>query len=228
MTVNEIYLTAQDLMSKDHSGYFDNDEFNRLLKLSENTLFEYYLAVFERSRVLSAPISPFKTEADLSISGGVYPFPNNYRHRIELMAKVVDVVDGVVTITQYPAYFLNAGSIGMTITSPIRKPSITKRKFNFEENENGFILYPSGTYPVRLVYFRDITYAVRAVTINDTTLQEDYDSDSSTQPEWSDSEFDNLVDLMLFYKGLRVRENAVIEWVAAKKNLTIVPEKAKL
>lgn len=228
MTVNEIYETTRLLLSKDHAGYFSNDEFNRLLKLSESALFEYYLSLWEKSRVISAPILVFHKHENITASGGVFAFPDDYRYRTEVLPRVVEVDGTTVNITGHPAYYLPAGSKGLTLTSAIRKPSIANRQFFYEENEDGFTLYPTGNYQIQLYYFRNIVYAVRGVVINETTVQEDYNSGSSTQPEWGDNELDNLVDLVLFFKGIRLRENAIIDYIATKKNLAILPEKAKL
>lgn len=224
INVEEIYQTLNQVITKDGAGSVSSDEFNNFSALAENDLFDYYISRYEQDRVIAEPILQFHTSATLA---SPYALPGDYRHRAEVFVEAYESNNGASVKKQFPCHYLHDGSKGLTLSSPIRKPSLANREFAYERNGDNLKVYPDGV-PVLLYYFAQWDYAVRGFTYNGTTDEEEYDSGTSTNYAWNNSERSNLIDLICFYKGLRLRENAIVQWVAAKKNLTAVPEKLKL
>ena len=46
--------------------------------------------------------------------------------------------------------------------------------------------------------------------------EEDYDPATSIDLQWGEQDQTNLVDLMLFFKGIQVREGELLQWVVQK------------
>jgi len=52
-------------------------------------------------------------------------------------------------------------------------------------------------------------------------LEEVYNDATSTQLEWNSEELSTFVDMVLFYKGIILRESELISWIHAKRSVPI-------
>jgi len=73
---------------------------------------------------------------------------------------------------------------------------------------------------VNFKYIRDPRVAKYGVTIDVVNRIEVYDPLTSVDPEWLAQDTDNLVDLILMFQGLAIRENAIIQWLQQKNQFT--------
>lgn len=225
--IQDVYSDVRNILRKDSgAGYFSNEEFMRYSVLAENALFDYYLSFFETDRVIARPLMTFHKEAEIAKVNGIYALPADYRSRKEVLVKVVEVIDCETSVSWYHAKYI--AEKGLALQSALRKPSLVKRKFYFEEYGTYLNILPE-EYDggIKLNYFREITYGSRVVTI-DTNAQEEIPNTGSgnyRNYEWDASERGNLVDLILFYLGLSLRESPVVEWVAAKNKAGNMPGK---
>lgn len=211
--INSLYILVNDLLRKDHAGWISSDEFNRLVNLSQEVLFEFYndtrdereannvLEVFEKTAMLTAS------------SAGFFALPNDYKDRIE--AALVTVSCGEKLWA--PIDYLRRQTEFRTLSSPIRKPTLKRPKYVIRSGV--MEVFPEVKGGVKLRYYRKPAEAERGFNLNTTTFEEEYDAGSSTDLEWGEGQTDNFVDLLLYYKGLTLRETELIQWVQSAKQL---------
>ena len=228
--VNLIWNNVRDLSRKDHAGYISTDEFNRSINLAQADLVEFYLAMYEKTGRFASALDPFRRQAPLSSSSpGIYPLPDDYRQWCEVGVQWVDTSCGDAQVELYPAEPLRANEKLLTLTSAIRRPSMFKRIFKYHILNGNLHLYPTSFMGnVHLEYLINPPDAARGYVLNTTTLEEDYDAPTTINLIWPKSEISNFTDLMLFYKGVVVQSTPLLQWVAAKKQATAIPEAISL
>lgn len=215
MSTDDIYIIVQNITGKDNSGYMDNDEFNNYLRLSSNALFEYYYKMFEKTRSIHNALRPFIVNKNISVSNGVAPLPSDYRNVIS--ARGILNVGGVKTY--HEAHDLKHHEDIYIVTSPIRKP---KRGLYAYRIAGEQIQWRPEDYTgkIRFEYFKNPQYGERVTTINIDTDQEEYDDTNSIDSEWPETELNNLVDIIIGFKGIQIRESELLTWLK-EKNLSI-------
>lgn len=216
--VNYIYNRVSDLSAKHKSGYITNDQFNRDLTHMQDLLFRYYVDMYASTKRVVDVMATFVDFKSVKVIEGLVTPPNNFEHMIEGTTLLLENdCDGEVIVTEHPIYRL-INDRNMTLSSPIRKPSKTKNLYYYDLMGESLYIYPEDVSGrMRIKYFRKPNVATRAVTIDTTTDDETYDEDNSTQLEWKSIETDNIIDIMLFFKGVQIRETNLLQWVGAKR-----------
>lgn len=225
ISIEWLYKRLEDLSRKDKAGYMSDTEFTRDVNQASNILLEYYHLQYEKGQNTLDALQPFITEKRLPIVNGYVDFPSDYRHRLELgyiyVTNTNKCEDNPPTQDPYPMDYLNSNEEMHNERSPIRKSSIEKKRFYHLFVNNKIKVLPSSlTGFVNLKYIRrpiDALYSVKFDTIN---RQQNFDAATSVDLEWSEQESHNIVDLLLFFKGLEVRETALINWVMQHKQYT--------
>jgi hypothetical protein len=228
--VNLIWNNVRDLSRKDHAGYISTDEFNRTINLAQKDLFDYYLAMYEKTGRFAVALAPFRVQVQLNAtSAGVYPLPQDYRQWCEAGVIYWNNECGGGSTEFLPAEPLRANEKYLTLSSPIRKPSMANGIFKYQIIADLLYLFPTSFQgQVQLEYLKNPPDAVRGYTLNFSTFEEDYNPLTTTNLIWPESETSNFTDLILFYKGIVVQSTPILSWVATKKQLAPMPESVAL
>lgn len=212
MDIQALYLVWADRLRKNQSGYISNDEFNRLVDAAQNDLYFVYFSQYELNQSVPDGLRPFVKEAEIPVVDGVVAFPADYRHRIELYAVIVKNVDGGnPTKTEYLTTYLEGNEWGQTLASPIRKPSLEGKTFMHTMGVGGFKIAPTALTLTKIRYLREFSPSNRQITVVDDN--EEYDPATSSPLDWPESTKEQLLELMLMYSGLPLRDPVLIQFM---------------
>ena len=212
VSVQTIYLLVQDATRKDlQGGYASNDEFNRQLNYAQELLFDYYYDNMNESAARESLID-FQVLSDIvPTTSGIYTRPADYKEKLDASLRVEE---------EYPpVHFPARDELAMTLSSPVRGPNIDKRVIVGEILSSTINIYPQTGNTLRFRYYKLLTQALRAVTLNVTTQEYEYDPANTIDLEWNEGNLQNFVDVMLLLKGIIIRDSALIQWVQAKENI---------
>lgn len=207
----------QDLIKLGQTGFDSNESFNRDMNEAELVMLDYHHRMYGLSQNLSDAVNPFVKKQEVQIVSGFVSEPSDYAHRLDMEYKVVVNTALEPTVSYTP---MNIEKVGENRSlSAIRRPTITDTDtYSYRQESGGFyVLPPELTGYVRITYLRYPISGSRAVTV--ASDQEVYDSGNSVNLEWPATELSNFVDLMLFFRGISVRANEVVQWVAANKQI---------
>lgn len=218
--VDVLYKSIKDLLRKDFNGWISSDEFNRMLALAQNDIFEYYLFAIQKNHRITNALRTFIEESNLTVVSGYADLPENFRYKLEVLFEIIENGEDCVPVTTMkPGTQLNSDKPGMRYESVILSPDISKKQLAYEFIGDTIKVHPNNFIGrIYLKYYRKPARAERAYTVNSTTFEEVYDQGFSTQLEWNEEEMSNFVDVMLFYNGLKTRESPIIEWLGVKNS----------
>lgn len=216
--INKLYLLVNnDIARKDHAGYTSTDEFNRQVNVVQNLLFDFYIEKND-ARAME-PLRPFVTESYIPSATEYYPLPSDYRQQLEVGFEFVTGGDCDTPPTKIikSADLLSHDEVLLTSESPIRSQ---ERQYSFI---GGDIKISPADFigNVYLKYYRYPVDATRGFILDVATQEEVYDIESSVNLEWDSLEMPNLVDLMLIYKGISVRNTEIIQWAMGKQSMEL-------
>lgn len=218
ISVQQLWLSQKDFTRKDHAGYTSTDEFNRMLNQAQSELFEYYLMKIQQNTRQVAALQPFVVEQYLS-GTQYYNLPEDYRYKLEVGFELVENGPDCTPVSELrSANHYTSDKDLLSIESPIRGPSVTRKIFGYE-----FIANQIKTYPVDfngrvyLKYYREPVTVARGYTLNTTTQEEEYDAGSTVDLEWPASEEYIFRDILLMYKGIILRESEIVQWIVNKR-----------
>ena len=230
ISVNSLWEQVRDLTRKDHAGYTSTDEFNRLLNLAQQQLTQYYLDQAESDADIERNLNHLVKRVELSPSATqLYDHPADFRKRKSIRVKLVENAgSGGPVVSEKPCTYMRDSEVGLTLSSPIRKPSLSKRLFRFEDLTGQFKIWPADfSGNIILKYYSNPPTATRGFTLNTGTQEEEYDVGTTTDLVWPETELTNFVDLLLLYKGIALRESELVQWVQAKKSQGVLPEEVR-
>lgn len=214
-----------DLSTKGKEGYTDNDVFNRDIRDTQNTYMNYLLSLFEEEQRISDSLNPFIAEIDLPIVaesyGSYVTLPSDYRRRIEVGYFLQQSgASKIVAMDQ-----LNGNEVLRNEDGEIRASGLSKKLFKY-----GFVAGKLQIKPDNLVgrvylkYFQDFPVATRAVTDDTPNNQQNYDAGNTVDLIWDAQDEPNFIDLLLYYKGGIIKDNALMNWVTSKQQY-LTPKK---
>lgn len=225
VSVKFVFDRVADLSRKDKAGYMSADEFNRDLAQAQDVLMQYYYEQYENTQRIVDSLMPFVKAQNLLINAGWVDLPSDYRHRLEVgyiySENSNECGGGEPLQDPYPMRYLNANEEMETMQSAIRKPSLAKKLFYHLFLNNRIKVLPSGL--VGYIYFKYIQVppeAIYGVTLDVVNDQQNYDPSTSINLIWNEQDAHHLVDIMLLFKGIAVRESALIEWLQQKQGIT--------
>ena len=128
-----LWESVRDLTRKDHAGYTSKEEFNRLVANAQSDLFEYYIGVCQIDARAKMALQWLIVEATLTKAlPQYYNLPSTFRYPLNVGAVVIESADCTPSIDNYPSDEWSSDEDLLTLRSPIRKPSIEKRRFAHE------------------------------------------------------------------------------------------------
>lgn len=227
ISVEFIFNRVRDLARKDKSGYMSDLEFNRNLNETQHILLDYYYERFGDGQYGQDSINPFLKELLLPITNGFVDFPDDYRHRVEVGNVHVENVytaDCKVNnpkVEEYPLLYLHPDEERQTMASAIRRPSKEKKLIYHTFVNNRIKILPKTIVGnIALKYISQPPEAIYATTLNTDTDKQEYDAANSVDLIWNEQDKHNIVDIMLLFLGIQIRESALINWVMARKRIT--------
>lgn len=220
--INSVYVRYNDLLLKGKGGYISGDEFNRSIRDTQSYLSEFYIEKIE-GRIIPDTLSAFVTEVELPIASGYATLPSDYAHKRDWIMEIQDLtcVGNSVIYDQYEINELKSGEYSNLLRSPIRKPSITENKYSAElVMDQKIKVYPKETVGrVYLKYIKLPPVATWASTVDVPNDQENYDAGSSIDLIWDETDFNSILNIMLYLKGAQVRDSEIINWMSARTQI---------
>lgn len=226
INVEQIYQSLRDLSTKGKGGYSDTDEFNKNSKRAELLLWQYYFSIFEATRRVPEAMLPFMTESALGLdTNGAFDLPTDFGHMLNVQYGTVK--NGATcgddpVVSNNPVYYLQKSELTVTLSSLVRGPSLAKKQFyySFSPSKKAQVYPVKMTGQVAIQYLRLPNFAIRAFTLDTTNDEQVYNAGASVQYEWQTQEENNLVDILLMFQGVIIRDNALIQWAASHQSVT--------
>ena len=226
ISVLDIVKGLEDLSRKDKSGYMSSEEITRDMNRAQQILMSYRWDRYSKKEATIDSLNPFVKEQQLQIVKGFVDFPSDYRHRIEMgnifieNAHNDDCTVSNPTVTESELRYLAPNEERLTLSSPIRKPSIAKKRIYHTFVNNKIKILPKETVGyVVSKYLSQPPVAKYATIVNPATDKEEYDPSNSIDLQWNPQDITHFIDLMLLFKGLSTRESALINWVMTRKRI---------
>jgi len=225
ISVEEIYQSLLDLTRKDQAGYSSSEEFNRALETTQQVLYNFYLDQVEDKSLLRQALAPFVKESVLTLTAGAYPVPADFRLE-ESVEFVTYTQEGTVRTPQrWPAYQYGGQSRALELTSPVRKPDNEARTYGYDFVGGVLRAYPSTfSGEILLEYYSNPPEAKRGFTVDASNLIEVHDPSTTVDLEWNVGERDNIIDIMLAYRGLAIKDNYIVQWAAQRGAIALPTE----
>jgi len=224
ISVKYIRDTVSDLATKGQSGRLTDAEFNNLLEAAQNTIYEYYYKRFEDTQQILDALQPFIKKTTLTVLSGMADIPIDYVHKLAMTYNwSKNTCDGVINL-EIPVDYLNVNEVNYTLSDPIRKPNLNKKIVRYTTYDNKFQFYPRSITSANLVYLKKYSEAKYSSTIRPSPNGDfqEFDPLNSDDLEWNQQETQNFVDLILFYQGVIIRENELIQYARIKQKEALV------
>lgn len=221
--VDRPYERVKDLSRKDKSGYTDPDEYNRNLREAQHILMSFYLDQLDSRQVFPENLNPFiKSAASVQIANQTLPRPTDLRYVLEVYGGFPEQVGdcgstGHTIISYYQANYAKSHEVGTRKSSPIRKPSKTNPMWYYEGD--AIKLEPGDISHVTLRYVKQPTEALYAYNLDLVNDRLVFNPANSVNLDWLPQDEHNIVDLLLFMKGIETRDSALMQWVGGKRQL---------
>ena len=200
---------------KNQSGYSSNEEFNRGLKYAQNALYEYYVLMMDADSRIQGALSRFISTYNFVPLTDV-ALPKDYRRRLNAMCQWYKAGCESPTKIEVCPDFLETDEDCLVLTSPILKPSIESKRVAYQVEGKMIKVHPKFNGTFFFKYLRYPMEAARGETIGAGDI-EIYDEGSTVNLEWGEEELNNIIDLMLYYKGMEVKDSSIVQFLANKK-----------
>lgn len=223
MTVDQVYDTVSSILAEQQRGRLTSDDFNNIVNLAQDKLLQFYVEFMETNQEYMDALSPFIKEETISLVSGSYPLQVDFRAETRGSRYVYSynpTGGGNAEKKEIRTIFLRQSQVDATVNSPIRGANFAKERLYHTIRAGQIYLYPSDlTGQFIHKYVRNPVKINYAVTQDITNNVENFDAAGSTNPEWLDRDFDNLVDLTLFLTGASIRANSLVQTILAQSAL---------
>lgn len=219
ISIESLYQSVKEIISKDKAGYFSSDEFNARSKRAEIMLWNFYAKHYDEHGVIPDAMYPFNRVQVQSLDANTqFDLPDNFGRRTNCYYLKTKTVAGSAPSTEkVPMVFLEKEEEQLTLNSAVRGPSIDKKRLYYSYVNAKGQVYPEGLKgPVRFEYLSMPTFGVRGFTVNDTTLEEEPDSGSTTDYQWPVKEQPNLEDLIALQYGVMLKQTDILTWASSQ------------
>lgn len=209
------------LVLKGKGGYGTNAQFNDDVRRAQSLLQNYYIKVYSETNIIEESLSPFIVETKINIIDSKTEKPSDFKHKIAASYEYyVNNSDFADTLTYaFPIAELRADEWASTLNSVIRGANIDKKRGYYGIMDNAFrVSFPNGS--LKLTYIKTPPTAIRNITLDSATDNENYNSVGSIDLVWNAADDENnLIDILLWFKGLQIRETEVLSWVIQNKQM---------
>jgi hypothetical protein len=224
-----IYDRVSDLIQKQQAGYMASSSFNRDIEAANLVLFEYYFVQYELTKKIANAMTPFLVEESINNIGttnfsSIFNYPTELFHETELKFEKTVNKDCGNEVSIVPIDYLQDNEEAYTLSSPIRKPNLDKNIIRWNRKNNQIHVYPKEVKSIYIKYLKKPRTPFYGTTTSINPLQdiEVFDPTTSVDFEWDLQEAENIVDLILLYQGMQLRETAIIQFAKAKQKNALV------
>jgi hypothetical protein len=225
-----IYERVSDLIQKQQAGYMPSSSFNRDIEAANLVLFEYYFVQYELTKKIANAMTPFLVEISINNTAAtnfssIFDYPTNLFHETELKFEKTLNKDCGNEVSIVPIDYLQDNEEAYTLSSPIRKPNLDKNIIRWNRKNNVIHVYPKEVKSIYIKYLKKPQTPFYGTTINTTSPDRDFEEFNpltSVDFEWDLQEAENIVDLILLYQGMQLRETAIIQFAKAKQKNALV------
>jgi hypothetical protein len=203
--------------------------FNRDIEAANLVLFEYYFVQYELTKKIANAMTPFLVEKSITNIAttnfsSVFDYPADLFHETELKFEKTVNKDCGNEVSIVPIDYLQDNEEAYTLSSPIRKPDLGKNIIRWNRKNGQIHVYPKEVKSIYIKYLKKPRTPFYATTISVNPLQdiEVYDPVTSINFLWDMQEAENIVDLILLYQGMQLRETAIIQFAKAKQKNALV------
>jgi hypothetical protein len=220
--IETIYKRVEeDLSNKGTGGYSSSDEFNRSIADAQNILLDYYVRHYEESGVITDSVRVFIKRDNLSLTNYVAPLPGDYRRWVDgvFIELYNDDECDEPTKKEILMYYCHGNGFNLTEANAIRKTGEKRVNYTIE---GANLRAGRKTGRVLFSYIRKPNAAVRGYTTNEETRNEDYDAATTTDLEWPDSEANMIIAIMLYFKGIEIRDLKLQQFVVGLKQFEVL------
>ena len=217
-----IFNRVASLSKKDKAGYMSAEEFTDDLNQAQEILMEFYYDRFERTQKIVDSLLPFIKEVNLQINEGTVQFPEDYRHRVEVYYNLTQKqCNAPPKLMKCPMPHLHINERAETLRSSVRRPSLKKKIFFHSFVNDSMQVFPEDLLgSVGFTYITNPPAAKYAVDIDVFNDEENYNAANSIDLLWNAQDSEEIVSIMLLFKGIQVRESALIQWVNEKQGIS--------
>lgn len=219
ISMDRLFLRVNNDLSKlNKSGYTSNDEFNRDVNQAQSVIMNYYHQLYEQTKHISDAVLPFKKEAAIAATNGRGDLPSDCRHVLTVHTVYTKSGCGTEVAIQkvVPMTRIKSGQGGIIRSGGIYEADLSLGIAWHDLLPGTLILYPESVKSATVTYLKNPVDGQRAVTPSGDT--DVYDAANTTDLEWPDQEVGNFVNLLLYYKGISVKETALISFAQGQAN----------
>lgn len=200
-SINDVYELIKYRSNK--SGFLGNispNDFNLIFPRAEIKYFNSLYAQYYKTQRISDALSRFFSDPiDLTLAttgstAGKYTFPSDLFH--------VDAITHVVGTEQYPVVRVEKDRLANHLSSKIEAPTSTFPIYT--EYKTYLQFYPKDLGTAVLVYLKAPTTSVWAYTL--VSGRPVYNAAASVQPEWNQTDLDNIIYLALQDIAMNMRD----------------------
>jgi len=206
------------------SGYFTAAEFNSNLYSVQYAILSLLCDNYENNqKVTDALINHIISEAVVSTTGGKL-FASSIIETYEDYYRTLAINYRPNVNEEYAAHKITVNAIGMTLSSPIRKPNLTKNKTLYYFTDGNITMLPKqSNIPVNFIYCKKPSEAKIAFTTAEDD-DNDYlvlDIENTIDIEFPEGLFNLFVYFMLESMGIEQRENLAQSFSELAINRTV-------
>ena len=219
--INKLYDTVTKyLVLKGKGGYGTNAQFNDDVRRCQTMLQNYYINRYAESSIIEESLSTFIQRQTIVLTSDIMPKPVTFRHKIS--AKYQYTINNAdfsnSSLQEFPLIELRANEWDATHNSVIRGANKEKERgyYRIVGDEMQFS-FNKGT--VIMTFITKPPTAVRQVTLDVATDNENFNGVGTINLAWNESDENNLIDIMLWFKGIQIRESEIMNWVVSSKQL---------
>jgi len=223
ISVKRLWDRLSALTKTGTSGYFTAEEFNSNLYSVQYTVLAVGADEYENTqKVTDALINHIKVYEGITKAGGKL-FNTDILTDVEDYYRTLAVTYKTET-DEFPSKKISVGEVRMYITSPIRRPNLSKgRTLYYFTDSNIFLLPRSPDLEVDLTYLRKPTEALIVFTTEEDE-DNDYlvvDEENTIDIDFPEGLFNLFVYLMLESMGIEQKEGLASSYAELGINRTI-------
>jgi hypothetical protein len=203
-SINDLYNLGLYIVRKERGVFLTTTKFSANLDAGQYDAFEEYFKLYGIDQTVHDALRPFRTYVGfLSGVDGTVGYQTNYLH---LLGAPFTIIGS--TINQIK--FVNEDELPFALTSQLR--AVTTSYPIAVETSSGFKIYPEQAQYGAYWYLRKPATPVWGGTQvgRDVT----YNSLTSTQLEWTESYWNNILAKTLRYSGVNMNEQGVYEYAS--------------
>lgn len=180
-----------------YNGNLSPNDFNRIFPSAERRYFNQLYKVYGINQDNVDSLTKFKSDpTTITVDNeGKYIKPNDLLH--------IDSIRHTINNVEVPITKVNDDRLGSYLTSTYDAPDLN---FPIYVDYNTYIqFYPKNLSSAQLVYLKDLTPSKWGYTLNGSGRPV-YDPTTSTQPNWSNADIDEIIALCGVDLGVNMRD----------------------